>query len=505
MVPEPLSFPSSLLAQWLHFLPPPGPEAFSSSSVHAGARSALLEANKKHIKVVVGNEAADADTIVSSICLAHYLHATRSSEDSAAGVQYVPVLPLPRAELKFRPETLLLFRLANLKETTVSDMVFIDEVDLTEAAAEGKLAGVILTDHNKITEPLQGLGELIEGIVDHHEDQGLYEWITDSKRDIAFSSEPPDLDSNHKHNNRDHNNSCSSIDSENDLSISRSLSTNSVTVGRALVASTCTLVAERYLGHPSSSSSSSSFSPYSSSSSLLTTPVALLLLGVILLDSVSLDERAGKVTPRDEKAARALMEIVAGREGGIGGGKEALYKQLSGAKFDREWWRSLEVEEVLGLDYKSFKACTQSCISLRYGMSSILLPLEDFLKEGLSVESALETFATSRGIELLVLMFLVMPEEGKEGGEVLRRALAIYASHPSFGSRLAELLLSSGTEAEGLALEPVEVEVGGIDGGRGGERRLWCFRQGNTQASRKQVGPIFKRILEEGGEELLSK
>jgi len=132
----------------------------------------------------------------------------------------------------------------------------------------------------------------------------------------------------------------------------------------------------------------------------------------------------------------------------------------------------------------------------------------DFLKEGLSVESALETFATSRGIELLVLMFLVMPEggeEGKEGGEVLRRALAIYASHPSFGSRLAELLLSSGTEAEGLALEPVEVEVGGIDGGRGGERRLWCFRQGNTQASRKQVGPIFKRILEEGGEELLSK
>lgn len=40
------------------------------------------------------------------------------------------------------------------------------------------------------------------------------------------------------------------------------------------------------------------------------------------------------------------------------------------------WWRSLEVEEVLGLDYKSFKACTQSCISLRYGMSSILLPLE---------------------------------------------------------------------------------------------------------------------------------
>lgn len=81
------------------------------------ARAALLDSKQHKIKVVIGNEAADADTIVSSICLAHYLHATRSSEDSAAGVQYAPVLPLPRAELKLRPETLLLFRLAGLKET----------------------------------------------------------------------------------------------------------------------------------------------------------------------------------------------------------------------------------------------------------------------------------------------------------------------------------------------------------------------------------------------------
>jgi hypothetical protein len=51
-----------------------------------------------------------------------------------------------------------------------------------------------------------------------------------------------------------------------------------------------------------------------------------------------LDGRAGKVTPRDEAAAQALMEIVEGREEGMEGGfkKEALYKQLSGAKFDQE-------------------------------------------------------------------------------------------------------------------------------------------------------------------------
>jgi len=174
--------------------------------------------------------------------------------------------------------------------------------------------------------------QLIETIVDHHEDQGLYNWVTDAKREIAFSSDPAELDaSNHSsYNNRNHNNSSSSSNS-NALGISRSLSlsstttsTSSIAGGRALVASTCTLVAERYL------------SLSSSSSSPLTTPIALLLLGVILLDSVCLDGRAGKVTPRDEVAARALMELVEGREGGMNGGKEALYRQLSGAKFDRE-------------------------------------------------------------------------------------------------------------------------------------------------------------------------
>eukprot|EP00624_Nannochloropsis_granulata_P000696 evm.model.NODE_1278_length_22383_cov_20.731983.5 len=102
-------------------------------------------------------------------------------------------------------------------------------------------------------------------------------------------------------------------------------------------------------------------------------------------------------------------------------------------------------------------------------------------------------------------MSLVMPEEWKEDEEVLQRALAIYAPDPRFGARLVELLLSSGTEAEGLALEPVEVGEGGTAGGRGGERRLWCFRQGNTQASRKQVGPILKRVLEEREGMLFSK
>jgi len=39
-------------------------------------------------------------------------------------------------------------------------MVCIDEVDLAEAREQGTLAGLVLVDHNKLTEPLQGLGEV---------------------------------------------------------------------------------------------------------------------------------------------------------------------------------------------------------------------------------------------------------------------------------------------------------------------------------------------------------
>jgi len=121
----------------------------------------------------------------------------------------------------------------------------------------------------------------------------------------------------------------------------------------------------------------------------------------------------------------------------------------------------------------------------------------DLLHKASSIQTILQEFTTSRGIELLVLMSLVMPKEGKEDEEVLQRALAIYTPDPSLGEALVELLLSPGTEAAGLALESLE---GGMEGGRegGGEgRRVWCFRQGNTQASRKQVEPILRRVLEE--------
>ncbi len=425
---------------------------------------AAVAGGQRPVKVVMGNEAADADSIVSSVCLAQYLDATRSAEDRAAGIQYVPVLPLPRVQLKLRPETLLLLRVAHLA-AAVKDLVCLDELDLLAAQAQGTLVGIVLVDHNKLQEPLRGLGTLVEGIVDHHEDQGEYDWVVGPRREVAFSTDPTEM-----------------ANSVLDVSSSdSSLGSSSAAGGRALVASTCTLVAERFLAPAAAGTSATGL--------LLHTDVATLLAGVILLDAVCLEPRAGKVTPRDVAAVEALMGRVLG-----GPSKEELYKTLSAAKFDREWWRSLDVEDALGLDYKSFVAATQTRPPVRYGMASVLVPLEDIVGKARLFEAQVDDFVRARDVELLVLMSLVMPEE--EGGP-LRRSLAVYAPVPSVGAALVDLLLSPDTEAAGLALELVPVGSEEDGDGDGALRKLWCFHQGNTQASRKQVEPILRRLLEE--------
>jgi hypothetical protein len=55
---------------------------------------------------------------------------------------------------------LILITKKKMPPPTYRDMVCIDEVDLVEAKAQGTLTGLVLVDHNKLTEPLQDLGEV---------------------------------------------------------------------------------------------------------------------------------------------------------------------------------------------------------------------------------------------------------------------------------------------------------------------------------------------------------
>lgn len=82
----------------------------------------------------------------------------------------------------------------------------------------------------------------------------------------------------------------------------------------------------------------------------------------------------------------------------------------------------------------------------------------------------------------------------------MRRSLAIHAPERALGAALVERLLDPGTEGAALELSGGRVEQGeGEREGEGEGGALWVFEQGNAQASRKQVEPVLRRLLEDPG------
>jgi len=137
----------------------------STPSFHtylASCREKLACASAK--TVVIGNEAADLDSMASSLAYGYHLASQNKNEDR----QIIPVMPIPRADFKLRTEAVYVFNRAgiNLKE-----VIFFDEVNLQAImATDGQL---VLMDHNKLALGLDFESQ-VTAIIDHHVDENLY-------------------------------------------------------------------------------------------------------------------------------------------------------------------------------------------------------------------------------------------------------------------------------------------------------------------------------------------
>lgn len=127
-----------------------------------------------HLTAVLGNEAADLDSMASSVLYAHLLSATKQS----GGRDVLPIINIPRSDFSLRTEAVWLFSEAGVD---VDSLVFIDEVDLESIQKSGHL-DLVLVDHNKLPAFLSSLSAPVVEVVDHHADEGLY---PDAKRDVA--------------------------------------------------------------------------------------------------------------------------------------------------------------------------------------------------------------------------------------------------------------------------------------------------------------------------------
>ncbi|GLE00519.1 hypothetical protein PINS_up009276 [Pythium insidiosum] len=383
---------------------------------HVDAIHAAPAAERPPIHVFLGNEAADADSIVSSLVYAYLRDQRPQSEPVIA----VPVLSIPRDELPLRCDVMALFEALGID---ASAMVFVDEFPWHR---QQQLASMRLTllDHNALTTKrmlaaCDSLGECVVEILDHHADLGAHPGA--AVRDIAFQGH------------------------------------------EALVASTCTLVAERLLASERIPHEHHALS-------------ATLLLAVIALDSINFDPRAKKVTPRDVAAA-AELERVAFAD------KAALFEWLHGEKFNVAHWSAFSLRNCLQCDYKEFDASS----GLRYGVSAVLIPLQAFVGKCATPQAlttALRDWCKINGLAFLVVMTMtVAPSDGSRHREIL-------FFEDSETPRFVPHCLRALAEDDVLQLQPLTLPVETT-----ADTCFHAFAQRNTAASRKQVVPLLQHAL----------
>ncbi len=125
---------------------------------------AAAKADKSNVrKVIIGNEAADLDSMASSLAYGYLLN-TQNGED------VLPVMPIARADFKLRTEAVYVFEEAGI---ILDDVVFFDEVDFEALMSGG--TELILVDHNKFSPALEKYSANVSAILDHHNDEGLYQ------------------------------------------------------------------------------------------------------------------------------------------------------------------------------------------------------------------------------------------------------------------------------------------------------------------------------------------
>ena len=118
----------------------------------------------KPVTVVVGNEAADLDSMASAVLYAYYLNL--EDED----VNSFPLINIPRDDFKLRTEAVFLFEDAGVN---IDELLFVEDLDLAKLK-ENNLLSLVLVDHNKLASTHGELKNCITGILDHHADEKNY-------------------------------------------------------------------------------------------------------------------------------------------------------------------------------------------------------------------------------------------------------------------------------------------------------------------------------------------
>ncbi len=113
--------------------------------------------------LVLGNEAADLDSMASAIVYAYLMAAQKNDSTILA------LMPIPRADFKLRSEAVYVFGQAGID---LNNLVFLDELNIE--AVMKRVSGLVLVDHNRLSSSMDQYGDKVAIILDHHRDENLY-------------------------------------------------------------------------------------------------------------------------------------------------------------------------------------------------------------------------------------------------------------------------------------------------------------------------------------------
>jgi exopolyphosphatase len=422
---------------------------------------------RRKTNVIIGNEAGDADSIISALTLGYVMSSSRNN--TALLQQHVPVVSISRAEMELRRDAAILLdlvgidiqKLLYLDDAIVKDNLLIPSASTSsEQDPDVSSLSITLVDHNRLRHMFSHLNPYVTEIIDHHQDEGYHGHVVAEygKRNIAFAN------------------------------------------GHATVASTCTLVAERLFENmPAAADADAEVSDS------IDGALGLSLLGVILLDSINMSPEAKKGTPRDEEAIQQLFKrtdwasfaestttapslvdeatiakiFPNGRSNMPN--RKALFETLIGAKSDPKFWSDMSAMNCLRIDYKKFIVDNDNDKSISIGLSSVIITMDDLLtKEGFI--DSMKSFIASEDVKLFGVLGVTF-DNGKP-----ERELLLAGNDDNIVDSFSQFLLE---HSDAAAMEIVEREdcrdvITSQD-----SMRMRVFRQGNAKGSRKQIAPLL--------------
>lgn len=397
-----------------------------------------LEANafKKPLSFVTGNQSADMDSVISALSFAYFQYKMDESF-------LIPLINIPRSEFKLRKDIVSLLGAYSI---TDDNLYFIDDFRSLTASANVPIK-LTLVDHCNIqgetfTEFLnQGKLDVV-GIIDHHEDESVF---LDANPRIIHS-----------------NGSCSALvfnfwnDQFDNMDFCQEQSND----------------------------------------------IIPLLLGPLLIDTSNMSNKVenGDVTAfrkyqnileKNKDIITSLDEFSCQSAGDVETSISYFYSQIKRAKKDLSGFSFLD---ILKKDYKLFKFVSKNNISTSVGFSSVGKSFY-WLLSHYSMSEISNTFnniAEDLGLDLLVV---TSSYSKKVSNEYTRELGYFYNSNnprKDVLSLLAELAKNElKLTSEVYKLENFEKLKEMNDG-----QVFRVYNQQNLAASRKQIVPVIKNILE---------